>query len=272
MITRTMGIHMIDDFLLRALIAGVVIALAAAPLGCLVVWRRMAYFGDATGHAGLLGVGLGLALGLPVIFGVATLAGAMALVVTYMMRRGTYAVDTVLGVFAHSALALGLVAASLLPGVRLNLMETLLGDILSVSWADIVLISLGSAGILGVMMWRWRSLLNGTLSPEILVAEGGSIVSDRLVFTLTLALFVALAMKLVGVLLITAMLILPAAAARPMARSPEQMLGFAAVIGVVAVVGGLGFSWFTDAPAGPSIVAMSSTVFVVSNLFKLLKK
>jgi len=262
---------MIDDFLLRALIAGAVIALAAAPLGSLVVWRRMAYFGDATGHAGLLGVALGLALGLPMMLGVAMLAGAMALVVTYMMRRGDYAVDTVLGVFAHSALAIGLVAASLLPGVRLNLMDTLLGDILSVSWADIVMISLGSAGILGIMAWRWRSLLNGTLSPELLVAEGGSLMWDRLIFTLTLALFVALAMKLVGVLLITAMLILPAAAARPMARSPEQMVVFAAIIGIVAVVAGLGFSWITDAPAGPSIVAMSSVGFILSNLLKLLK-
>jgi len=263
---------MIDDFLLRAVIAGGVIALAAAPLGCLVVWRRMAYFGDATGHAGLLGVALGLALNLPMTLGVAILAGAMALIVTYMMRRGDYAVDTVLGVFAHSALAIGLVAAALLPGVRINLIDTLLGDILSVSWADIVMISLGSAGILGVMAWRWRSLLNGTLSPELLVAEGGSLLSDRLIFTLSLALFVALAMKLVGVLLITAMLILPAAAARPMARNPEQMVGFAAVIGLIAVGAGLGFSWITDAPAGPSIVVVSSVIFIFSNLVNLSKK
>lgn len=182
MTTRTKAIRMIDDFLLRALIAGVVISLAAAPLGCLVVWRRMAYFGDATGHAGLLGVALGLAFNLPMTLGVAILAGAMALVVTYMMRRGDYAVDTVLGVFAHSALAIGLVAASLLPGVRINLIDTLMGDILSVSWPDIALISFGATGIIGVMAWRWRNLLNGTLSPELLVAEGGSLLSDRLIF------------------------------------------------------------------------------------------
>lgn len=262
---------MIDDFLLRALIAGMVIALAAAPLGSLVVWRRMAYFGDATGHAGLLGVALGLALGLPMMFGVAMVAGAMALVVTYMMRRGTYAVDTVLGVFAHAALAIGLVAASLLPGVRINLLETLLGDILSVSWTDIWAISAGAVAILGVMAWRWRSLLNGTLSPELMVAEGGSVTWDRLTFTLTLALFVALAMKLVGVLLITAMLILPAAAARPLAKSPEGMVGIAAIIGVLSVGGGLWFSWLSDAPAGPSIVVVSSAAFVLTNLLQMMR-
>lgn len=262
---------MIDDFLLRALIAGGIIALAAAPLGSLVVWRRMAYFGDATGHAGLLGIALGLALGLPMEVGVAMLAGAMALVVTYAMRRGNYAVDTVLGVFAHSALAIGLVVASLLPNVRVNLIEALMGDILSVSWDDITLISIGGVIILAVMALRWRSLLNGTLSPELLVAEGGSRTMDLLVFTLSLALFVALAMKLVGVLLITAMLILPAAAARPLSRTPEQMVGFGATIGLLSVVAGLWFSWVTDAPAGPAIVVMGSAAFVITNLLRMVR-
>ncbi len=174
---------MIDDFLLKALIAGLIIAIAAAPLGCLVVWRRMAYFGDATGHAGLLGVALGLALGLPMMFGVAMLAAAMALVVTYVMRRGDYAVDTVLGVFAHSALAIGLVSASLLPNVRVNLIEVLLGDILSVSWNEIAIIAIGGIIILVLMLLGWRRLLNATISPELLVAEGGSLTTDRLIFT-----------------------------------------------------------------------------------------
>ncbi len=262
---------MIDDFLLKALIAGLIIAIAAAPLGCLVVWRRMAYFGDATGHAGLLGVALGLALGLPMMFGVAMLAAAMALVVTYVMRRGDYAVDTVLGVFAHSALAIGLVSASLLPNVRVNLIEVLLGDILSVSWNEIAIIAIGGVIILVLMLLGWRRLLNATISPELLVAEGGSLTTDRLIFTLLLALFVALSMKLVGVLLITAMLILPAASARPHSRSPEQMLVFAACIGGLSVIGGLWFSWQTDAPAGPSIVAVSSFIFVLSNLWRMLR-
>jgi len=262
---------MIDAFLLRALLAGLVIAVAAAPLGALVVWRRMAFFGEATGHAGLLGIALGLALGLPMIVGVAMLAGAMALVVTYATYRGTYAVDTILGVFAHSALAIGLVVASLLPGVRVNLMQALLGDILSVNWGDIVVIALGGAAILAVMALRWRSLLNGTLSPELLVAEGGSRMLDHLVFTLSLALFVALSMKLVGVLLITALLILPAAAARPLSRTPEMMVAIAALVGVLAVVAGLWFSWVSDAPAGPSIVMMASVAFVLTNLLRTLR-
>ncbi len=255
-----------SELLLKALIAGGVIAIAAAPLGCLVVWRRMAYFGDATSHAGLLGIVLGTALGINLSLGVALLAALMAIAVTVATRRGRYAVDTILGVFAHSALAIGLVAAALVPGVRLDVEQTLIGDILFLTWDEIIFMAVGGAVILLVILWRWRDLLNATLHPDLMVAEGGKIILDRLFLTLTLALFVALAMKLIGVLLITAMLILPAAAARPVARSPEAMVGLSMMIGLMSVVAGIWFSWTTDAPAGPSIVVISALCFVLSNL------
>ncbi len=259
---------MIDDFLLRAFLAGAIIALAAAPLGCLVVWRRMAYFGDATGHAALLGIALAMAASLPLMLGVIAVAMAMALAVTFATQRGTYAMDTVLGVFSHSALAIGLVAAGLLPNVRLNLIDTLLGNILTVSANDIIFIAIGGVAILVIMTIFWRSLLNATLSPELLVAEGGSLLRDRLIFTLTLALFVALSIKLVGVLLITAMLILPAAAAAAIAKSPERMVIYSSIIGVLSVFGGLWLSWEADTQAGPSIIVVASLWFVILNVFK----
>jgi len=260
---------MIDPFLLRAAFAGVLIAIIAAPLGCLVVWRRMAYFGDATGHAALLGVALALSFSMPPIIGVIAIAVAMALAVTFTTRRGGFAADTVLGVFSHAALAIGLVAAALLPGVRLNLIETLLGDILTVSDADIIMIAVGGAVILTVLALFWRGLLNATLSPELMAAEGGSLLRDKLVFTLSLALFVALAMKLVGVLLITAMLILPAAAAAPLSRSPERMVVLTTLIGSASVLGGLWMSWEADTPAGPSIIVVAALFFLLSALKRL---
>ena len=257
---------MIDPFLLRAGLAGLLIALIAAPLGCLVVWRRMAYFGDATGHAALLGVALALSASLPPIIDVMAIAAAMALAVTFATRRGGFAADTVLGVFSHAALAIGLVAAALLPGVRLNLIGTLLGDILTVSNGEILMIAIGGGLILGVLALFWRGLLNATLSPELMAAEGGSLLKDKLVFTLSLALFVALAMKLVGILLITAMLILPAAAAAPLARTPERMVVITAMIGGLSVLGGLWMSWEADTPAGPSIIVVAAMIFVLSAL------
>ncbi len=256
---------MIDPFLLKAALAGLLVAWVAAPLGCLVVWRRMAYFGDATGHAALLGVALAMSLSMPPLVGVVVVASAMALTITFTTRSG-FAADTMLGVFSHAALAIGLVAAALLPGVRLNLINTLLGDILTVSNREIIWIALGGAVILAVMTAAWRGLLNATLSPELMAAEGGSLIRDKLIFTLSLAVFVALSMKLVGILLITAMLILPAAAAAPLARSPERMVAISALIGSVSVLGGLWLSWEADTPAGPSIIVVASLVFVLSAL------
>lgn len=263
---------MIDPFLLRALIAGLIIAAIAAPLGCLVVWRRMAYFGDATGHAGLLGVALGMTLGLPITISVTILAIAVALAVTFAASRGNYAVDTILGVFAHSALAIGLVTMAMLPNANTTLVDTLVGDILLVTWSDILTMAIIGGALFLVVVFTWRNLINATISPELLVAEGGSANRDRLIFTLVLAVFVAISMKLIGVLLITAMLILPAAAARPIARSPEQMWLFASAIGALSVISGLYFSWVTDAPSGPSIVMLASLFFVLLNLVSFSKR
>ncbi len=256
---------MIDPFLLKAAFAGLLVAWIAAPLGCLVVWRRMAYFGDATGHAALLGVALALSLSMPPLLGVVVVASAMALAVTFATRGG-YSADTMLGVFSHAALAIGLVAAALLPGVRLNLINTLLGDILTVSTAEIYWIAGGGLLILAVLASAWRGLLNATLSPELMAAEGGSLLRDKLIFTLSLALFVALSMKLVGILLITAMLILPAAAAAPLARTPEKMVGLTALIGSASVLGGLWMSWEADTPAGPSIIVVAAVFFLLFGL------
>ncbi len=256
---------MIDPFLIKAALAGLLVAWVAAPLGCLVVWRRMAYFGDATGHAALLGVALALSLSLPPILGVVVVAAAMALSVAFATRGG-FAADTMLGVFSHAALAIGLVAAALLPGVRLNLINTLLGDILTVSTNEIIMIAIGGSAILAVLAFAWRGLLNATLSPELMAAEGGSLLRDKLIFTLSLALFVALSMKLVGILLITALLILPAAAAAPLARSPERMVALTALVGSLSVLGGMWISWEADTPAGPSIIVVSAALFALTNL------
>ncbi|HEU0221706.1 MAG TPA: metal ABC transporter permease [Paracoccaceae bacterium] len=261
-----------DDFLVRAGLAGIVTALIAAPLGCLVVWRRMAYFGDATAHAALLGVALALFLSLPVMVAVAGLAAAMAVAVTAAVAAGRYAMDTVLGVFAHSALAMGLVALAILPGVRVDLMAYLFGDILAVGRTDLYVIAAGGAAILAGLAWFWRSLVTATISPELMVAEGGSAARDRLVVTLLLALFVALAMKIVGVMLITSLLIIPAAAARPLARTPEGMALMAGAFGILSVLAGLGLSLRLDSPAGPSVILAAAFVFLAANLLAALRR
>lgn len=251
---------MFDDFLIRALLAGLMVAAAAAPLGCFVVWRRMAYFGDATAHAAILGVALALTFSASVYLGTLVTALAMAVVVSVLAGRG-WAMDTTLGVLAHSALAFGLVAVSFLPGVRVDLQAFLFGDILTVSRADLGVIAAGSVVVAGLMAWRWRALLVATVSDDLARAAGIDTGRERLVLTVALALTVAVALKVVGALLIAALLIVPAAAARVFTRSPEGMALGALAVGWVAVAAGLGLSLRLDTPAGPSIVAAAATVF-----------
>ena len=243
-----------DDFLIRAALAGAGVALAAGPLGCFVVWRRMAYFGDATAHSALLGVALGLALQLPVALGAFLTALASASAVAALSDRGGRSGDAMLGVVAHGALAFGLVAVSLTPGVRVDLMGYLFGDILAVGVGDLGVIWGGAAFTLTLLAWRWRPLLNMVLSPALAVAEGGRPWGERAVLTVMMALTIAIGMQVVGVLLVTAMLILPAAAARPVSATPEAMALWAALIGVVGALSGIGASFQWDTPTGPSIV------------------
>ena len=253
---------MLDDFMVRAALAGLGVVLAAAPLGCFVVWRRMAFFGAATAHAAVLGVALALALSMSVFAGVLAVSLLMAITVTLLSQRG-YAMDTLLGVMAHSSLAFGLVAVSFLSDVRIDLMAYLFGDILAVGRADLGIIWGGSLLVLGLTLWRWQPLLLATVSSELAHAEGFDPQRERYILTLALAIVVAVAIKVVGVLLIAALLIIPAATARPYSATPERMALIAAGLGIFAVLGGLWGSWHLDTPTGPTIVCVAAIAFAV---------
>ena len=254
---------MLSDFLVRALLGGVGVALVAGPLGCFVVWRRMAYFGDALAHAGFLGIALGLLLGFDPILGVAATGAILATGLLLLQRRRLLAGDTALGLLAHAGLALGLVALSFLEFLRLDLLTYLFGDLLAVGERDLALIWGGGLLVLGALALLWRPLLRVTLHEELAAAEGLPVFALQLAFLLLLAIVVAVAMKVVGILLITALLILPAAAARRLAATPEAMALGAALLGALAVCGGLWASWTWDTPSGPSIVVAALLVFLL---------
>ncbi len=263
---------MLDDFILRAALAGLGVALAAAPLGCFVVWRRMVYFGDATNHAAILGVALALATELPIFAGVLAVALAMALLVTTLSERQVSS-DALLGVLAHAALALGLVAVSLIDGVRVDIESYLFGEILAVTVQDLVVIWTGAGLVLALLVWRWQALLTSTLSPDLATASGISPRREQLILTIALAVTVAVAIKVVGALLIAAMLIIPAATARPFSRTPEAMAGLAVAVGSLSAIAGLAGAFTFDTPAGPSIVTMAAALFALSAaLSPLLKR
>lgn len=256
---------MLDDFLTRAGLAGLGLTLATGPLGAFVVWRRMAYFGDATAHAAILGVALSFGFGISVYAGTLAVALGMAITVATLAGRG-HAMDTMLGVLAHSALAFGLVAASFQSGLRVDLTAWLFGDILAVSRTDLAVVWAGALGVLALLGWRWQGLLSATVNEELAQAAGLDPRHERLALTLALALVVAVAIKIVGALLIAAMLIIPAATARQFAHTPEAMAAGASLAGAVSVLLGLAASLRLDTPAGPSIVAASAVLFAASLL------
>ncbi len=251
---------MADGFLIRAALAGVGLSLATGPLGAMVLWRRMAQFGDATAHAAVLGVALALAAGLPAGLGTLAVAVATALAVAGLTARG-WAPETTLAVMAHGMLALGLVAAALVPGARMNLEAVLFGDILAVGPAEVAAIWAGAVAVVAVLAWRWSALLTATLSPDLAHAAGLHPGRERVMLVLALAVTVALAIPVVGALLVGAMLIVPAAAARGLARGPEGMAAAASAIGAGSVLAGLALSLAADTPAGPSIVAVAMAAF-----------
>lgn len=254
---------MLDDFFVRAIVAGSGVALVAGPLGCFIVWRRLAYFGDTLSHAALLGVAIAFLLQIDVTLAVFVVSMTVALSLLWLQRNAGLSADALLGLLAHSALALGLVALAFMTWVRIDLMGLLFGDILAVSKTDIVSIYAGGAFVLAVLAWIWKPLFAATVNPELAAAEGMRPERANIVFMLLLAVVVAIAMKIVGVLLITALLIIPAATARRFSAGPEQMALISALFGVVAVVGGLFASLKWDTPSGPSIVVTALALFIV---------
>lgn len=252
------------ELLLPGWFAGFLLALAAGPLGSFVVWRRMSYFGDTLAHASLLGVAFGLLLNVSPFYAVIAVTLLLSLLLVWLERRPHLAIDTLLGILAHSALSLGLVVVSLMSNVRVDLMAYLFGDLLSVTPTDLYTIAAGVVIVLGVLALNWRSLLSMTISPELAQVDGVNIQRTKLVLMLVTALTIGVAMKFVGALIITSLLIIPAATARRFARSPEQMAGIAVLVGILAVTIGLSFSAWYDTPAGPSVVLGASLMFMLS--------
>ena len=254
---------MFDDFFARALAGGIGVALATGPLGCFIVWRRMSYFGASIAHSALLGVVLGIALSIDLNVGIILTCVALALLFLLLERQRRLATDTLLGILAHGALAVGLVGISFFESVRVDLMSYLFGDILAVSGRDLIWIYGGGGVVLIATALIWRPLLAITVHEELARAEGVRVGLVRVAFTLLIALAVAIAMKIIGLLLIVSLLIIPAATARRLARTPEQMALLASVIGAVSVAGGLHGSLVWDTPSGPSIVVAALVLFAL---------
>ncbi len=261
---------MIDDFFIRALIAGVGIALVTGPLGCFVIWRRLSFFGDTLSHAALLGVTFSISFDINISLSVFIVSSMVALILIRLQKNTNLAGDALLGLLAHSSLAIGLVVLGFLSFIRFDIMGLLFGDILSVTLSDLLIIWIGGAVIILILSLIWKPLFASTVNYEIAEAEGLSPEKYNILFTILMAAIIAISIKMVGLLLITGMMIIPAAAARNLSNSPKQMVIISIIFGLLSVLIGLYASLEINTPSGPSIITTSLLFFILS-LFRLKK-
>jgi zinc transport system permease protein len=269
MTIRTLVMNMLDPFILRAIAAGLGVAIIAGTIGCFVVWRKMAYFGDSLAHSALLGIALGLAIGISTYLSTIIACLAFALILLWLQQKNLLATDTLLGILAHAALSIGMIAISVLE-LRVNLHSYLFGDILTVTSVELWWIYLGGVFVLLMIILNWPSLVLMTIHEELAKAENVNVYFQNLLLMLLMTIVVAVSIRTVGILLISSMLIIPAATARHLVNSPVAMAITASILGAIAVLGGIFLSMELDTPSGPSIVVTAALLFVILFTFSSL--
>lgn len=257
-----------SDFILQAMLAGMLIALAAGPMGCVLIWRRMAYFGDSMAHSALVGIALGIAMGVSHSIGIISICIVFAIILGSLELKGNLPTDTLLGILAHSSLSLGLVWVSLM-NQPINLEAILFGDILTITFHEFKLIAIGVVVILGCIAKIWPKLVLLTLNEDLAFAEGVNVKKIKWIFMVILSMMVAFSVQVIGILLLMSLMIIPAAAARQWARSPLSMSLIAMLVGVLSVALGIWFSLKLDVPSAPCIVLCSTLIFNCSVLYRL---
>jgi zinc transport system permease protein len=251
------------DFFLYALLAGLSLAVVAGPLGSFIVWRRMSYFGDTLAHSALLGIAIGLLTGTNPQFSIILSGLVLAFILTLMDRRPSISTDTLLGILAHSALAVGVVVLALTDSIRVNLEAYLFGALLTINTRDLLWVLVIVAIVATILVRFWNDLLSITVHAELAKIEGINVERMNMVLVMLLAMTIAVSMKIVGVLLITSLLIIPPAAARRFAQNPEKMALLASLIGMFSIVSGLIAAFYLDTPVGPTIVVVATLIFLL---------
>ncbi|WP_372747318.1 metal ABC transporter permease [Litorivivens sp.] len=260
------------DLLLYAMAAGLMLVTATGPLGTIIVWQRMAYYGDTLAHSALLGVALGLMLETSIELSVVTVCVVLALGLGPLHRISGHNLDSLLGIASHTSLALGLVAVSLQSGNSIDLNSFLFGDILAVNLRDLLLLGAVSGSCVVLLMLNWNGLVALAAHRDLAQVEGRAVVHLEVLQMVLIALVVAVGMKIVGVLLISALLIIPATAAGSFSRSPEGVALSATALGMISVIGGMLCALQLDIPAGPAIVLFASLLFFLSLLSRYWKR
>jgi zinc transport system permease protein len=257
-----------DPFIIRGLLAGIAVALVAGIVGCFVVWRRMSYFGDSLAHASLLGVALGILVGIGANAGIIFTSLLFGFLLLWLQQSKDLPTDTLLGVLSHFALSISIIIISL-NKIKIDLHSFLFGDILTVTSNDLWWMYLGGIIVLILILFNWSSLILVTIDEDLAKAEGINPLFVNLLLTTILTIVVAISVKIIGILLITSMLIIPAATSRRLVSSPESMAFVATLFGLLSVFLGIFLSVEIDTPSGPTIVVVSSFLFLLTTFLSI---
>ncbi len=253
---------MIIELLLPSILAGILIAVSSGALGCFVVWRRMAFFSDTLAHSAILGTALALIVDIDVIYGLLAYGAVVALVLARFDQKLQVSSDTLLAIIAQGSLALGIL---LLPfaGTSINIEALLFGDILAINWRDVVVTTVICVVILLSLFVAWQPLLTLSINEDLAATEGIAVTRYKALLFLLLAALVAVAVQIVGVLLISALVLVPAATARRLAHTPLQMLLIAPAIGAISVFLGFFGAYQLNTATGPSIVIAAIVIWLL---------
>ncbi len=257
---------MLDDFIIRALLGGIAVAIAAGPLGSVLVWKRMSFFSDAISHSAILGLVIGIILGMNQYVSVALFALLFALFVTLFKTKNFFPNDSLLNIFAQGALSLGIILFYITK-TNFNITNILFGDILAISYNDIIISYLGSIFILTSLLYIWRDLLLMIISEDLAKVEGINVRKISFIFTTIVAIMVALSVKIVGIMMVSSLLVIPACFARVFSKTPERMAFLASIFGIAAILIGTLLSTYFDIPTGPNIVLVLVIGFIIANIF-----
>lgn len=265
--------QMLDPFIIRALIAGVGIASISGVLGCFVIWKRLAYFADSIAHSTILGVALGFVAEIATEIGVIIVCFAFIIFLLWLQKNKALATDTLLCILTYTSLSIGMVIISVI-GQRFDIHSYLFGDILTVTLNEIYLIYIGGFITLIILMLNWSSFILMTIHEDLAAAEGVPVLLINSIFMFLIMIVVIVSIRIVGVILITSMLIIPAASARYLTHSPKNMAIVASLLCVASIIIGILCSNMLDIFCGPSIVISSAAIFMLTLLFStfVLKK
>lgn len=255
-------------FIQRALIIGCVIGITAAFLGVFVTLRNMSFYSDAISHSSLAGIALGLLFSFDPIIGAIAVCVLLAIITAYMKQHSAVSIDTVIGVLFAGGISLGIALLSQLQGFQGDVFSFLFGDIISTTWTDVWIAIALSVVIFIFLLFNSKRLLLTTFSPDFSFVRKLSYQRMDYAFFIITSLTIALSIKVIGIVLVTGLLIIPAAVAKNLAKSFKQVVWMAMVVSLISVISGILISFYINIPSGPAIILVGTVFFILAVLFR----